>query len=69
MNQKYANSDSTSQYKGVYWHKARNKWCASIRLFKKTKHLGSFNSEQEAADVYNCAAKMLFGNYAKSNIL
>ena len=38
----------TSKYKGVYWYKNSRKWVARITVNSKLKHLGSFNSEEEA---------------------
>ena len=67
MNKK-SNKNSTSIYKGVNWDKGCKKWKASIRK-NKLKHLGVFISEKEAAQVYNKAAKELFGKYANLNII
>lgn len=41
--------NKSSKYKGVSFDKSRNKWCARI----KTKYLGRFNTEEEAARSYN----------------
>lgn len=35
-------SKNTSGHRGVYWHKGRNKWYASIRVDDKQVHLGSY---------------------------
>ncbi len=40
----------SSQYKGVYWNKARQKWVAQIQINGKKKHLGLFLTEKEASD-------------------
>ena len=37
-----------SQYPNISYDKARKKWISSIRLNKKTKHLGRFNTEDGA---------------------
>lgn len=42
----------TSKYKGVGWHKAKGKWVAQIQVSGKKKHLGLFNSEEEAYQAY-----------------
>ena len=54
---------TTSEFKGVYWHKRRDKWCAYIR----GKHIGSFDSEYSAALAYNKKAKKIFGKFAYLN--
>jgi hypothetical protein len=56
---------TTSRYKGVYWD--RGKWKAQITLDYKTKHLGRFSDEWEAAEAYNKAAIERFGEFAHLN--
>lgn len=58
---------STSMYKGVSWHVGASKWVAQIRFNGKTKHLGCFLDELEAAQAYNDAADNLFREYANLN--
>lgn len=38
--------------KGYYLHKSVNKFCATITINKKNKHLGCFNTEQDAHNAY-----------------
>lgn len=59
----------TSRYKGVSWNKAARKWMARITKDGSTRYLGSFESEREAARIYNKAARELFGEYARLNPL
>ena len=47
----------TSEYKGVYFHKASNKWQSQIRINGKRKHLGCFKTELEAHNAYQNALK------------
>ena len=42
----------SSKYIGVSWHNRGNKWEARIRINGKSKHLGYFDNEEEAAEVY-----------------
>ena len=48
----------TSQYSGVTWDKNTNKWKSYITINGKKKHLGSFTSEEEAAEAYQNALKI-----------
>lgn len=57
----------TSSYKGVYWHKPRNKWRARIVVNGKAKELGRFKTEEEAAKAYDLAAKQFYGEFAVLN--
>jgi len=45
----------SSKYKGVFWRKQRSKWVSQIRINGKLKHLGSFDSEEEASKYYQDA--------------
>ena len=44
------NSNNTSGFMGVSYDKTRDKWRAYIRLQYKTKHLGRFNTLEEAIE-------------------
>lgn len=57
----------TSKFKGVCWNKENKNWRAGIRVNKKSKCLGSFKNEADAARAYNIAAKEYFGDFAKVN--
>jgi hypothetical protein len=56
--------DSTSGYKGVRWHKQRQKWCSQICVNKKSIHLGFFDCIREAAEHYEAARNKYFGEFA-----
>jgi len=47
---------ASSKYAGVFLYKP-NKWRASIKLNNKTKYLGTFKKEIEAANAYKKALK------------
>ena len=55
--------DNTSDHKGVSFHKPRGKWRAYIKVDGKQKFLGYFHTKEEAAAVYEEAAKELHGEF------
>lgn len=57
----------SSQYKGVYWSKAKKKWHSSIHSNRKRIHIGYCNNEIDAAKAYDAKAKELFGEFALTN--
>ena len=59
----------TSRFKGVSWHKDRNKWESYIHFGGKKSLLGYFHSEREAATAYNEAAIGILGRLAVLNKL
>jgi hypothetical protein len=64
-----ARSGGTSVYKGVTWMAARKKWRAQISDGSgKSRHLGVFTDEIEAARAYDDAAKEVFGGFARLNL-
>jgi hypothetical protein len=63
----YKNSRSTSQYKGVYWHKCSRKWHARIKVNYKDIYLGGFTDEHAAALAYDRAARQHHGEFACLN--
>lgn len=53
-------SNNTSGYTGVSWHKNTSKWRANIGEFNngKRKHLGLFKNIEDARDAYNKAREI-----------
>jgi hypothetical protein len=49
----------SSQYKGVWWSKDKQKWRAGILINKKPKFLGYFTDEKEAHLAYQNALKKI----------
>ena len=60
-------TNTSSVYKGVCFYKPLQKWAAKLRINAKTKHLGYFTNEREAAEAYNAAAIEHYGEFAKLN--
>jgi len=61
--------DNTSGYKGVCWHKQRQKWAANIHDGNKYHSLGLHANKIDAAKAYNKAALEYHGEFAWINKL
>ena len=59
--------NSTSKFLGVNWHKGRSKWQSEIRAPGRRIYLGGFETEIEAAIIYNIAARKYYGKFANPN--
>jgi hypothetical protein len=57
----------TSIYKGVHWAKGSRKWVAKIEVSGRSKYLGSFTVEADAARAYDAAAEAAWGDFARLN--
>lgn len=67
MNQKKRRDGFSSRYKGVCWHKRDQKFYAAIKINGRSKFLGRFDSERDAAMAYDAAARKHFGDFAVCN--
>ncbi len=47
--------NNTSGFVGVSFHKSSGKWQTSIQAYGKRKHLGKFDTPEEASSVYQAA--------------
>lgn len=54
-----------SGYKGVSLVRYNGKWEASIQVNRKTRHLGKFDTPEEAHEAYKRAAIEIFGEFAR----
>ena len=59
----------TSQYKGVSWNSACSKWVAVLwdRELKRARHIGSYESEEDAARAFDREAIKMLGTEAGLN--
>lgn len=58
---------STSQYRGVSWNKTRKKWTSAISIEGRTRHIGYFDDEAEAARARDVVALEVRGEFAVLN--
>ena len=56
--------NNTSGVIGVTWDKSRNKWIAQIQINGKNKHLGRYNTKEEAIEARRQAEIEYFGDFA-----
>jgi hypothetical protein len=67
-NRRNTRSRAISGFKGVYRSKKKlDRWYARIVLNKKPLYLGSYGSAQDAADMYDRAARHCHGQFALTN--
>jgi hypothetical protein len=69
QNQKQQQRNKSSKYKGVYFDNFSGRWKAQITYNYKHISLGSYLTENEAAQAYNDAAIKYFGEFAFLNII
>ena len=48
---------ATSRFRGVCWDKTKQKWKAEINFDGKSKHIGSYDDETEAARAYDATVR------------
>lgn len=67
MNYRKCTKPTSSRYKGVRWDKSRNLWIAAIKVNWRSRFIGRFASEDDAARAYDQKARELFGEFACLN--
>lgn len=60
--------NNTSGFKGVSWHKQRQKWIALIGVNGVLKYLGYFEDLEKAAAAYQTAAIKYHGEFANLDL-
>jgi hypothetical protein len=60
-------SGKTSRFKGVSWSKTKQRWVVYVHHMGKTRYVGRFTDEPEAAKAYNEAAIEVWGEFARLN--
>lgn len=59
---------TTSTFKGVGWDKAAQRWEANIgNGLGRTRRIGRYRTEEEAARAYDAAAREIHGEFARLN--
>jgi hypothetical protein len=58
-----------SGFRGVTQHTGREKWIASISIDGKNKHLGVFDTPEEAGEVAELARSLYYGEFSGNNRL
>src|SRR4029077_2817906 len=58
---------ASSIYKGVSFYKRDQLWTAQIMVDRRYIHIGRFSTEAQAAQAYNRAAMVHFGDFARFN--
>lgn len=59
--------NNQSGYRGVYWNKEKSKYQVGITIDKKVLYLGRFYDIKKAAEAYDKAAILQYGNFAVTN--
>jgi hypothetical protein len=60
------NRSNTSGFKGVIPDRRSGRWVAKIAKQRRRYHLGSFATAEEAHQVHAAAARLLFGQFART---
>jgi len=67
MQNRSANRNNKSGFKGVSWAKANKKWQSHIGVSGKGLFLGFFDTPESAAEAYAIAARELHGEFGRAS--
>lgn len=67
FNRQWKRPRAQSRFKGVRIGRNGIRWQAGIRVNRKEIYIGTFDSEEEAAQAYDVKARELFGEFACCN--
>lgn len=62
-----ASKRGTSKYLGVSWNRSKKRWDSTITVDRECIRLGRYQTEIEAAEAYDRAARKYFGDFANPN--
>jgi len=65
MRNRSVHINNTSGFRCVTWNKDKCKWQSYFRLNGKQKHLGLFDTAEDASDAYHQWAKLVHGEFYK----
>lgn len=60
-------SNNTSSITGVYWDKAKQRWCAEIMINRKNIYIGVYKNFNDAVIARKKAEEKYFGEYSYDN--
>lgn len=58
---------STSQYLGVSWDSERQRWAVQISIDGRSRRIGRYLNEEDAARAWDFAAKEIYGDWPRLN--
>lgn len=61
-------SNNTSGVIGVHYDKHRKKWKAEIKINRKNRYIGRYNTIEEAVNARKAAEEVLFGEFAYKEV-